>query len=90
MLLDRVRALRAELLAQRRTLVSASLHGRSIDDLERPAVLAEELLGGIAPLVRDLYSQHFEITEVFAARNVNSKGSGRGRIPEFLIHDKVR
>lgn len=37
-----------------------------------------------APLVRDLY-QKFQIREVRAARNVNSKGDGRGKIVDLLI-----
>jgi DNA adenine methylase len=38
------------------------------------------------PLVRELYSDHFALTEVFAARSINSDGSGRGKIKELLIH----
>jgi len=38
-----------------------------------------------APLVRDLYSDGFDLTEVLATRAVNSKASGRGAVAELLI-----
>jgi DNA adenine methylase len=38
-----------------------------------------------APLVRELYSEGFRIEEVSATRFVNSRGSGRGAIPEFIV-----
>jgi DNA adenine methylase len=37
-----------------------------------------------APLVRDLYAG-FEIHEIYARRNINSKGDGRGAVKELLI-----
>jgi DNA adenine methylase len=38
-----------------------------------------------APLVRDLYSEGFEVLEVSATRNVNSDARGRGKITELLM-----
>jgi len=39
-----------------------------------------------AGLVRELYEgEAFELHEVMASRSVNSKGSGRGKIPELVI-----
>ena len=38
-----------------------------------------------APLVRALYADGFQMTEVSATRFVNSKGSGRGAVIELLI-----
>jgi len=38
-----------------------------------------------APLIRELYKDHFEIREVPARRNVNADASGRGAITELLI-----
>lgn len=36
------------------------------------------------PFIRDLY-QGFSINQVFAPRRINSKGSGRGNVPELII-----
>ncbi len=38
------------------------------------------------PLVRELYSEHFTLTEVLAARAINCDASKRGSIRELLIH----
>ncbi len=38
-----------------------------------------------APEVRALYGSEFEIRTVMATRFINSKGDGRGRVPEVLI-----
>ena len=38
-----------------------------------------------APLVRELYAEHFTITEVSATRLLNSKATGRGAITELVI-----
>lgn len=38
-----------------------------------------------APLVRELYREGFSTHEVKAARSVNSRGSGRGKIVELLM-----
>jgi DNA adenine methylase len=38
-----------------------------------------------APLVRDLYSDGFELVEVAATRTINSKATGRGAITELII-----
>jgi DNA adenine methylase len=38
-----------------------------------------------APVVRDLYADGFELTEVAATRAVNSKASGRGAVIELMI-----
>ncbi|MBK8254467.1 MAG: DNA adenine methylase [Polyangiaceae bacterium] len=38
-----------------------------------------------APLVRELYSEGFATIEVHAARSVNSRGDGRGKIVELLM-----
>ncbi|MBI2302400.1 MAG: DNA adenine methylase [Armatimonadetes bacterium] len=38
-----------------------------------------------APLVQRLYADGFEVEEVSATRLINSKASGRGRIPELII-----
>jgi len=38
-----------------------------------------------APLIRELYKDHFEIREVPARRNVNADASGRGAVTELLI-----
>ncbi|HZU82236.1 MAG TPA: DNA adenine methylase [Polyangiaceae bacterium] len=38
-----------------------------------------------APLVRELYAQGFDVTEVTATRPVNSKASARGAVVELLI-----
>jgi DNA adenine methylase len=38
------------------------------------------------PLVRELYSEHFTLTEVLASRSINSDGGGRSKITELLIH----
>lgn len=37
-----------------------------------------------APILRDMY-QDFEIQTVYAARSINSKGSGRSAIPEIVV-----
>lgn len=39
-----------------------------------------------APLVRELYREGFTAVEVQAARSVNSRGDGRGKIVELLMH----
>jgi DNA adenine methylase len=38
-----------------------------------------------APLVRELYREGFTTVEVHAARSVNSRGDGRGKIVELLM-----
>lgn len=38
-----------------------------------------------APLVRELYGEHFFTVEVKAARSVNSRGDGRGKVVELLM-----
>jgi DNA adenine methylase len=45
------------------------------------------LSNSAAPLIRDLYSREkdWEMIEVLAARSVNSKVLGRGKVSEFLI-----
>jgi Site-specific DNA methylase len=37
-----------------------------------------------SPLIRELYSD-FKISNILAARNINSNGKGRGKINEVLI-----
>jgi DNA adenine methylase len=38
------------------------------------------------PLVRELYSDpHFQVIEIEARRNINSRAGGRGPITELLI-----
>lgn len=43
------------------------------------------LSNSAAPFVRDLYQRDFRIHEVLAARAVNSKGAGRGKITELIL-----
>jgi DNA adenine methylase len=43
------------------------------------------LTNSSAPFVRDLYADGFELTEVLAARFVNSKATARGAVVELLI-----
>lgn len=38
-----------------------------------------------APLVREIYTDGFSLSEVDCSRSVNSKGKGRGKIKELLI-----
>lgn len=38
-----------------------------------------------APLVHELYGQDYQLISIFARRNINSKGNGRGPIKELLI-----
>jgi DNA adenine methylase len=39
-----------------------------------------------APAVRELYREHFKIEAVEAARSVNCKAGGRGKIKELVIY----
>lgn len=43
------------------------------------------LSNSATPAIRDLYADGFEVTEVQSPRAINSKGSGRGKIAEFII-----
>lgn len=38
-----------------------------------------------APLIRDLYAEGFQVSEVGARRAINSKATGRGQVKELLI-----
>ncbi|MEZ4299131.1 MAG: DNA adenine methylase [Polyangiaceae bacterium] len=61
---------------QKLAIVARSLKARGVHVL---------LSNSSAPLVRELYSEGFTTVEVQAARSVNSRATGRGKIAELLM-----
>lgn len=43
------------------------------------------LSNSTAPLITELYSEHFYLNKISVARAINSAGGGRGKIDEYLI-----
>lgn len=75
------------------SFTSYTADGFDMDDQQSLAELCKSLdsigikfmlSNSSAPVVKELY-KGFSIHEVYAPRSINSKGSGRAAIPEFLI-----
>ena len=77
------------------SFTSYTRDGFSLDDQERLRDLALTLKekgvfvllsNSSAPVVYELYAEGFVVEEVAVGRAINSKGDGRGKVTELLIH----
>jgi len=83
---DRVEETTSDLVAHRSSLLAATLHGKAITGLERPAMVAVAFIKSIAPLVREMRLHSQTATELCLKRDL---ADGR-REEMFIAHAAIR